>query len=253
MTVKLPGWLSSSWAKVIGAVGVYGTLAGLGLLPLPAAAIAIVAGLLTNNLVPALAIGLALSLLVNVIQFAFLRRRGRYGSRRRLPSAFTVPGDLSTLTLTSEILESWWAYALTLVREKVGPDVNAYVASVDIHPVTSLSIWGESRAAMKKFDVRVVGTREGHVHWGTIHKIEKVRELYPEPLWRTDGTWRDLVEAAWVRERPTIRGSVTLYERNERGRRSWELVFTQFLTDDEVMMPGRFYSLDGDELKVHRV
>jgi hypothetical protein len=247
--VKPPGWLSSWWAKVIGTLGVYGTLAGLGLLPLPAAAVAVVAGVLTNNLVPALALGLVVSLAANVFQFALFRRRLSRRLGRPPPLAFATPGDLSTLTLTSEILESWWNYAMSLVRERVGPDVNAYVASVEIHPVTVLSIWGESRAAMKSFDIRVAGTTPEHIYWGRVYKTDKLRTRHPEPLWRTDDSWRELIQAAWLRERPAIRGSVTLYERNDKTRRRWELVFTQYMADDELMMPGRFYSLEDGELR----
>ena len=245
-------WFSSSWAKAIGALGVYGTLAGLGLLPLPAVAIAVVAGLLTNNLIPALAVSLALSLIVNIVQFRGIRLR-TLSPPRVLPSAFKVPGDLSTLTLTSEVLEGWWAYALSLVRERVGSDVTAYVASINIHPITVLSIWGQSRAAMKQFGLRVAGTEPRYIYWGDVHKTAKRRGPYPEPLWRTDDSWRELIPAAWLRERPTVRGSVTLYERDDDGKRFWELVFTQYLTDDEVMMPGRFYSLRDGELVVQHV
>ena len=63
---------------------------------------------------------------------------------------------------------------------------------------------------------------------------------------------RQLIQAAWLRERPVIRGGVTLYERNDFAR-SWELVFTQYLGDDEVMMPGRFDSLKDGQVQLKQV
>ncbi len=254
--MKLSSWLEGWWAKAIGALGVYGTLAGLGLLPLPAALVALLVGALTNNVILALGIALATSLTANVIlATAFWRspwRRRRSTVRTPRPKAFATEDDLGSLILTSTDLEEWWANAMTAARIKVGPDARGFVESIHISQSTFMVIYGESVAAGKGFNLHVAGPHPDHVSWLSVHRKEKVwQRTLSEPLWRSDDSWRELVRQSWIRERPLNSGSA-LYPRESSHGRYWELHYAQYLTDDERLIPGRMYRLREGQLEVRQ-
>ncbi len=174
--MKAPGWLTSTWAKILGAFGAYVTLAGLGILPLPAAIVAVFVGALAGQLELALAIALVISLCSNVLLVIILTRhlRGRRHHRRAgppRPKAYAVDGELDSILLTSADFEAWWANMLAVARERVGPDARAYVESIHIDSAF-ITFRGESVAAMRSFSGSVAGPDPGHVSWYGIHRKE---------------------------------------------------------------------------------
>lgn len=253
MGVEAPGWLTSSWAKVLGALGVYGTLTGLGIVPLPAAIIAVSVGFLSGQLQLALAVALVISLCVNLFLVVVLTRRRRGGqgrpARHPRPQAFAVDGELDSIMLTSADLEAWWANMLAVARERVGPDARASVGSIHIDSAF-IHFRGESVAAMKSFSGTVAGPDPRHVSWYGINRKDKPWEHDPAPpLWRTDDTWRDLVKKAWIRERPT-RSLCVLYQANSGTHRYWRLIFGPYQTEDEQLVRAREYVLIDGQLAV---
>lgn len=239
---RLRGWI----ARAVGGLGIYSVLAGLGLLPLPAALVALVAGAVAGQLPVALGIALILSLVVNVVLVAALTRRQRSRRRRgpERPSALANRTELDSLTTTSADLEAWWANMTRIVSERVGPDAYAYVEAIHLSSRPFIVFYGQSPAAMKGFGGTVRGTEPGDVDFYGIYKVDALweRPIRP-PLWRSDDSWLNLVRAAWLRERPGEPHCV-LYQGIDGSTRFWRVRFAQYLTSDDRLIPGREYSLD---------
>lgn len=239
-------------APLVAAFGLYGTMVGLGILPLPAAAIALVAGQLSGNLNLALWLALSLSLIANLALAAYTLRsqpwRWRRRPRRTRPKAYSTPGELDTILLTSADFESWWANLLRVARERVGPDAEAYVETIHLDPAF-IVFRGQSVAAGKAFSGTVGGTDPADVDWYGVHRTDRLWTTSPEPpLWRTDDSWRELLQKAWLRERPR-RSLCTLKARGRAGERYWELDFGPYSTDDERLIQGRSYTLRDGQLQ----
>jgi hypothetical protein len=249
--MQTPDWLRSWWAKVIGGLGVYGTLAGLGVIPFPATLLAVILGALSGQLALALAIALVVSLCINVfLVLAIRQRRWRHRGRSvglPRPKALAVEGELDSIVLTSADFESWWANMLAVARERVGPDARAYVDSIHLDNAF-IVFYGESPAALKAFSGTVAGPDPSHVSFYGVHRKDKAWDSDPRPpLWRTDDTWRELIKRAWLQERP-VRSLCTLHPEGRGADRWWMLSFGPYGTDDERLVRGRNYRLVNGEL-----
>lgn len=245
--------------KVVSGLGFYGTLAGLGLLPLPATAIALTIGAVSGNLTAAFALALAMSLAANVVMVIYLlRRRSRHPHRGEArpprPKAYAVPGQWDTILLTSADFEAWWANLLSVLRERVGSDVRAYVEAIHLGDNPFIVFRGSSAAALKRCSGTVGGPLPAHVFFYGINRVDSVpdRELAP-PLWRSDDSWKDLLTRVWIRERhgdgsaPSV--TCVLYARQRNGGRLWYMSLGPYHTDDDRLVPGRGYWLHDGELQ----
>lgn len=239
---RLTAWIG----RTLTGLGTYSVLAGLGLLPLPAALAAIAVGAVAGQLPLALGIVLILSLVANgLLVAALLRRRpSRRRSKPERPSALAKPTELDSLTTTSADLEAWWANMTRVIAERVGPDAYAYVEAIHLGPSPFIVFYGQSAAAMKGFGGTVGGTQPSDVNFYGIYKVEALweRPIRP-PLWRSDDSWLNLVRLAWVRERPGDPHCV-LYQGIDGTTRFWRVSFAQYLTSDDRLIPGREYTLD---------
>jgi hypothetical protein len=235
--------------RAIAFLGAYGTLAGLGLLPLPAAALALALGFFAGQLTLAVGIALAISLLANAILAVKLYRVPWRHRRERTPGplAYVDENDLSTIILTSADLEAWWANGLRAADQQIGPQIKAYLDSIHLTPPRPfMAMVTHSPASMKTLSVQVHGTRPEDVSDYGIVRVDKAWSAQArDPLWRTDDTWRDLLRRAWARESPVDSG-VVLYQFSD----GWALHFSLYRTNDERIVKGRWYRLIGGELQV---
>lgn len=252
------GW--RRWgAGTLGALGVYGTLAGLGLLPVPAAVVAVSLGIASNQLEAALLIALAISLAVNLALGSYFWRQRRRRPRRLgrpyvpWPTTFTDPNDLSTIALTSADVEAWWANAIRTARDRIGPDAVLAVERINLVPVF-IVFTGASRAAGRTFSGSVVGPDPTHVSWWHIVREEHLPSTVPEPpLWRTDETWVELIKQAWIKERP-VRSDWDLFARKgPDSQRFWRLVCRSYIAADDRRIPARSYRLVNGRLETSRI
>jgi hypothetical protein len=102
---RLRAWV----ARILTGLGTYSVLAGLGLIPLPAALGALVAGAVAGQLALALGIAMIVSLVTNVVLVAALMRRRPVRRRRPdRPSALENPTELDSLKTTSADVDELW-------------------------------------------------------------------------------------------------------------------------------------------------
>jgi hypothetical protein len=240
--------------RVTGILGTYGTLVALGLLPIPATLIAVIAGAITEELLLAITVALFVSVAVNVglVYYVWRGPGKRWRTRRPPPStAYSVPGDLGTLVLTSQDFEDWWTVAVDAARKAVGPDVLADVGSIHFGAVSAfMAVYGESAVALKRFDLHVDGALPGNV---VIHAILRNRKATAnwqpqEPLWRSDGSWRNLVEQAWLREGPRDLDRTLCFlsaKIDDRNARYWRITFQDYDADDDSLDRRAYRFVDG--------
>jgi hypothetical protein len=243
-----------SRAKTV--LGAYGGLVTLGLLPLPAAIVAVAVSLIGANPVLALGIALGVSLAANLVLVAFALTRLRRGHRRHppgtqsppRPTTYRVPGQLDTIAITSADLEAWWANLMQVLRDKVGPDATAGVEAVHLSDSAFIVFRGSSLAAMKRFSGTVQGPHPDHVSFYGITRVDQPpMTSFDPPLWRTDDSWIELLRRAWIRERPR-RTTTVLNEFGSGQERYWRLSFGPYQTDDERSVGTRWYWLRDGEL-----
>ena len=153
-----------------------------------------------------------------------------------------VPGDLATLTLTNAELDAFLGRADTLAATQMAPDASLAFRFLDLLPRPDLTFGGFSAMAGRRFqlDVNEDGSRLYSIRRKQGTPVELIGE--PKAPWQVDATWRELVEASWLRVRP-FDGWVTLYY-----SRGWEIHYNP--SDDDPDRERRFGMQNGKLVEV---
>jgi hypothetical protein len=198
-------------------------LAGLGLLPTAAAAIALVLALAGNASAQAWWVGaLGVSVIANLL-LAFLAIRGwRYARdlehdmgliaerfRPRSPSPPWLPDQTGALSVTNATLEGEYDAASKSVIGAIGEGavVGPGWISLD-QPMLTFHGWNE--ATQKECRIWI-HPGEPPVVLGIERRRSPFHTIRP-PIWRDDPSWPELISRSWAVEAP-FSGSVTLWPR----------------------------------------
>jgi hypothetical protein len=250
-------------SAVVRALGVWGTLAGLGLAPTASALFGILAAVTGSN--TALWIAFVVSFGANVVLVvAYWRLRSRIRRAVRGITAsgiemstkaeqakwLSVPGELGSIVLPVPDLEIAWGVLLTKARE-VGEDAALVLQHIELGAPPNLQADGWSEEAQVTF---TVGTTVGSDRGGWLSPWKRApypwqRKVGAPPLWRTDGTWSELLRKAWARERPfkgTVYLSVNYAGTDGDTIGTWLVEFQAY--DGRFHHPGRKYHLEDGAL-----
>ncbi len=238
------------------AIGAVAVLAGA--VPAVIGGVSFALGYLTTWFEAALVLLLAGSVGLN----AYLLSKRRI-SRRRVVAAkhaaeaerrwVSKPPDLGTLVADQSLLESCCTAALRVAQREVGPNPQIALSTIALSR-GNFALWmdGWSREAGKIFGVQSRGPGDEDVWVFNVFRRADVQSR-PEPavpLWRTDGTWRDLVLKSWAREQP-FEGSVGLTVRVDNGRPYWKIGYSRQPTPDGHQYPDVHYRLGANgELEI---
>jgi hypothetical protein len=247
--------------QLLAALNTWSVLVGLGVLPTAAAVAAVIAGYLTADPVPFLALALCISIAGNVLlAIAALSVHRRHTAARRvvdhlervrrrydaqLPDRWLPgPGDLARLQFGQVEIEEAYTRALDKAREQISVDVELGLGHIGLLPVVIAFFNGQSHNADRHF-VAAVDSDEVGLQ-GITRGLGQIEE--PRTPWRTDDGWIQLIRESWAREQP-FRGSVSLSAAHpydfdseaEQIRGGWIITYNP--QDGGVEAPARKYAL----------
>jgi hypothetical protein len=188
-------------------------------------------GLLLGYPMLALIAALAVSVAANVLTFGLWRREvvARKAVAEVIERAYRAaipasgedvgdsqwlyrPGDLSSLRLTNEDLDSALQTAIREASRALAPDAKVWFSSLFLLGAgrPSLHFQAISEAAAKAASIVVIEGGSGFVA-SVSRDLRLHRPEHPaEAPWRDDASWRLLVERSWARMRP-FEGTVSLW------------------------------------------